>query len=136
MRLHDLDLQKNDATRSAVPFYLGDDVAVLNTSLSPDAKWLAVVTVPKSAAVGFEGKLTRYVTESGHEEFDKEHVRAGRNPPARQSLLLLNLKDHTVHPLSVDALPGIHDDPLKAIREENAPLVGAGAAVMRDGRHG
>ena len=25
-------------------------------------------------------------------------------------------------------LPGIHDDPLKAIREENAPLVGAGAA--------
>jgi dipeptidyl aminopeptidase/acylaminoacyl peptidase len=128
LRLHDLELQKHDATRSAVPFYLGDDVSILNTSLSPDANWLAVVTVPKSAAVGFEGKLTRYVTESGYEEFDKEHVRAGRNPPARQSLLLLNLKDHTIHPLSVDTLPGIHDDPLKGIREENAPLLEAGAA--------
>jgi dipeptidyl aminopeptidase/acylaminoacyl peptidase len=128
LRLHDLDLQNNDATRSAAPFYLGDEVAILNTSLSPDANWLAVVTIPKSAAVGVEGKLTRYVTESGYEEFDKEHVRVGRNPPARQSLLLLNLKDHTIHPLSVDGLPGIHDDPLQGIREENAPLLAAAAA--------
>lgn len=119
LRRHADDLQRNDVTRSALPFYLGEDVTIVDTSLSPDAHWLAVVTAPKSAAVGLEGKLTRYVTESGYEEFDKERVRVGRNPPARQSLLLLNLKDHTVHPLSVDSLPGMHDDPLAAIREEN-----------------
>src|SRR5258707_5942111 len=33
--------------------------------------------------------------------------------------MLLNLVDHTGHALSVDSLPGIGDDPLKAIREEN-----------------
>jgi dipeptidyl aminopeptidase/acylaminoacyl peptidase len=88
--------------------------------LSPDARWLLVVTAAKDAAKGREGQLTRYVTESGYEEFEKERVRVGRNPPAPQSLLLLNLADHSMHPLSTDTLPGINDDPLKAIREENA----------------
>jgi dipeptidyl aminopeptidase/acylaminoacyl peptidase len=116
---HAEDLRKGDVTRAAAPFYLGEDVSVRDTELSPDAHWLIIVTVPKSAAKGFEGKLTRYVTESGYEEFETERLRVGRNPPVPQSLLLLNLVDHTAHALSVDGLPGINDDPLKAIREEN-----------------
>jgi len=113
------ELRKGDATRAAAPFYLGEDVSIRDAELSPDARWLIVVTVPKSAVKGFEGKLTRYVTESGYEEFEAERLRVGRNPPAPQSLVLLNLVDHTVHALGVDGLPGIGDDPLKAIREEN-----------------
>jgi dipeptidyl aminopeptidase/acylaminoacyl peptidase len=113
------DLRKSDVTRAAAPFYLGEDVAIRDTELSPDAHWLLVVTTAKSAAKGFEGKLTRYVTESGDEEFETERVRVGRNPPAPQSLVLLNLVDHTMHALSTDTLPGIGDDPLKAIRDEN-----------------
>jgi dipeptidyl aminopeptidase/acylaminoacyl peptidase len=116
---HAEDLRKGDVTRAAAPFYLGEDVSIRDAELSPDAHWLIIVTVPKSAAKGFEGKLTRYVTESGYEEFETERLRVGRNPPAPQSLMLLNLFDHTVHALSVDSLPGINDDPLKAIREEN-----------------
>jgi len=107
------DLRQNDVTRSAAPFYLGEDVSIRDTELSPDAHWLIVVTTPKSAAKGFEGKLTRYVTESGYEEFETERVRVGRNPPPPQSLVLLNLVDHTVHALGTDNLPGIGDDPLK-----------------------
>ena len=34
--------------------------------------------------------------------------------------MLLNLTDHTMHALALDKLPGIDDDPLKAVREENA----------------
>jgi dipeptidyl aminopeptidase/acylaminoacyl peptidase len=113
------ELRKGDVTRAAAPFYLGEDVSIRDTELSPDAHWLIIVTVPKSAAKGFEGKLTRYVTESGYEEFETERLRVGRNPPVPQSLLLLNLVDHTAHALSVDSLPGINDDPLKAVREEN-----------------
>ena len=113
------EMRKGDATRAAAPFYLGEEVSIRDTRLSPDARWLVVVTGPKSAAKGFEGKLTRYVTESGYEEFETERVRVGRNPPAPQSVTLLNLVDHTAHALNVDALPGIGDDPLKAIREEN-----------------
>src|SRR5260370_8176249 len=116
---HAEDLRKGDVTRAAAPFYLGEDVSIRDTELSPDARWLITVTAPKSAAKGFEGKLTRYVTESGYEEFETERLRVGRNPPAPQSLVLLNLVDHTAHALSVDSLPGIGDDPLKAIRAEN-----------------
>jgi dipeptidyl aminopeptidase/acylaminoacyl peptidase len=113
------DLRKSDVTRAAAPFYLGEDVTIRDAELSPDAHWLIIVTMPKSAAKGFEGKLTRYVTESGYEEFETERLRVGRNPPAPQSLTLLNLVDHTAHALGIDGLPGIGDDPLKAIRDEN-----------------
>jgi len=119
-RLHDEALQKGDITRPVLPFYLGDEVVIRGTELSPDARWLLIVTEPKSHAKGREGQLTRYVTESGYEEFEKERLRVGRNPPAPQSLTLLNLTDHTMHALSLDNLPGIHDDPLKSVREENA----------------
>jgi hypothetical protein len=114
------ELRSADATRPGAAFYLGEDVVIQATSLSPDARWLLVVTSPKTALRGREGKLTRYVTESGYEESETERLRVGRNPPASQSLLLLNLVDHSQHPLTFEHLPGINDDPLKAVREENA----------------
>ena len=89
------DLRKGDPTRAAAPFYLGEDVNIRDTELSPDARWLLVVTSPKSAAKGFEGKLTRYVTESGYEEFETERLRVGHNPPAPQSLVLLKDRKST-----------------------------------------
>jgi dipeptidyl aminopeptidase/acylaminoacyl peptidase len=121
-RKHAEELRRGDVTRAPAPFYLGEDVLVRDAELSPDARWLIIVTAPKSVAKGLEGKLTRYVTESGYEEFETERLRVGRNPSAPQSLVLLNLVDHTAHALSVDSLPGIGDDPLKAIREENGML--------------
>jgi dipeptidyl aminopeptidase/acylaminoacyl peptidase len=122
VRKHDEDLQKADATRAAQPFYLGDEVVIRGTELSPDAHWLLVVTELKSHVKGREGQLTRYVTESGYEEFEKERLRVGRNPPAPQSLMLLNLTDHTMHALALEKLPGIYEDPLQAVREENAKV--------------
>jgi dipeptidyl aminopeptidase/acylaminoacyl peptidase len=121
-RKHDEDLQKADATRAALPFYLGDEVVIRGAELSPDARWLLVVTELKSHVKGREGQLTRYVTESGYEESEKERLRVGRNPPAPQSLMLLNLTDHTMHALALEKLPGIYEDPLQAVREENAKV--------------
>jgi dipeptidyl aminopeptidase/acylaminoacyl peptidase len=117
---HADESRKSDVTQAAAPFYLGDEVVIRDTELSPDARWMLVVTQLKSADKGFQGKLTRYVTESGYEEFETERVRVGRNSSIPQSLVLLNLVDHTAHALSVDNLPGIGDDPLQAIREENS----------------
>ena len=134
-RKHDEAMQKADSTRGVQPFYLGDEAAVVDTELSPDAHWLLVVTQLKSHVKGREGQLTRYVTESGYEEFEKERLRVGRNPPAAQSLMLLNLADHTIHALSLEKLPGIYDDPLRAVREENAkahpPAAPAGATLEK-----
>jgi dipeptidyl aminopeptidase/acylaminoacyl peptidase len=124
------EFRRGDATRAGAPFYLGDDVVVRDTELSPDARWLLIVTAPKAAAVGFQGKLTRYVTESGYEEFETERVRVGRNPPAPQKLLLLDLAAHATHALSTDVLPGIDDDPLKEVRAENAKAAPGAPGAM------
>ncbi len=113
-------MQKDDPTRAAVPFYLGDEVRVVGTALSPDTRRLFVLTVAKSHDDGKKGKLTRYVTESGYEEFEDERTRVGRNDGTPQALWLFDLAAHTKTQLKFDGLPGIHDDPLKAVRAENA----------------
>jgi dipeptidyl aminopeptidase/acylaminoacyl peptidase len=118
-RRYDEEQRRLDPTRAAMPYYLGEDVKIRDTALSPNGRWLLVVTEPKTYDKGREGKLTRYVTNSGYEEFEDERLRVGRNPPAPQSLLLIDLSAHAVHPLDIGVLPGIHDDPLQAVREEN-----------------
>jgi dipeptidyl aminopeptidase/acylaminoacyl peptidase len=131
-RLHAEEFQRGDSTRAPLPFYLGDDIRIASGdapddaqiadgSLSPDGHWLLLVAAPKSSAeAGKIGKLTRYVTESGYEEFENEHTRVGRNDPAPQSLLLLDLRAHEKYTLSYANLPGIHDDPLASVRALNA----------------
>ncbi len=128
LRRHEQNETREDPTRVGAPFYLGEDVSVRATVLSPDGRWLAVVTEPKPSGKFREGQLTRYVTESGYEEFEKERARVGRGPQSPQSLLLLDLAAHRVHALSFDSLPGIDEDPLAAVRAENATRVSHGAA--------
>jgi len=119
-KAHDETFEKADPSRAPKPFYVGDDVSIEGTSLGPDGRWMLVFTTPKNYDKGKRGKLQHFVTESGYEEQQDERTRVGRNDPAPQSIVLLNLADHTQHKLAASDLPGIHDDPLKAIREENA----------------
>ncbi len=110
---------KGDPTRSPLPFYLGSDVKIEGSALAPDATHLLIVTSEKSYDEGKIAKLQHYVTESGFEEQEDERVRVGRNAPAPMSVWLLDLVAHTQKKLSLDDLPGIKDDPLTKIREEN-----------------
>ncbi|WHZ20034.1 MAG: Dipeptidyl peptidase IV [Rhodanobacteraceae bacterium] len=109
-------LDAENPARAAAPFYLGDKVRVVMTSLSPDARWLLAVTVPKSHQRGKRPDVIHYVNESGYPEAEPARPYVGRNNPALQSLLLLDLQAHKQYPLPVDDLPGIHDDPLHKLR--------------------
>jgi hypothetical protein len=141
-RAHDRQLRSVDPTRAPAPLYLGDDVAILATSLSPDGRWLIAVVAPKGADAGRVGKLQKFVTESGYEEQEDERTRVGRNSPAGQTFKLIDLRDGTVSNLSVDALPGIDADPLAAMRKAagkdalkgHRPLRMAGIQWAGDGR--
>ena len=131
-REHNEALQRGDATRAPLPFYLGDDVQVVDTTLSPDAHWLLAVTSPKNFEGGKKGKLTRYVTESGYEEFEDERTRVGRNGGAPHTLWLFDLRAHSCAQLTFDALPGIRDDVLKSVRDENAKTSAKSEKVQKD----
>ena len=109
--------RKSDPTQVAAPVYLGDSVQIDATALSPNGRWLLVVTSAKGADVGRIGKLPSYMTESGYEEFEDQRTRVGRNLPIAQNLKLVDLSNSSVRELPYDNLPGIATDPLAALRK-------------------
>ncbi|CAD7387027.1 S9 family peptidase [Xanthomonas arboricola] len=109
--------RRADATRAAAPVYLGDEVEIVDSALSPDGRHLLVVTQAKSAEEGQAGKMPKYVTESGYEEFQEVRTRVGRNAPVAHALWLVDVSAGTARPLSFDTLPGITTDPLAALRK-------------------
>ncbi|KZC17829.1 peptidase S9 [Rhodanobacter sp. FW510-R12] len=118
VRDEDKALDAADPGRAPQPFWLGDKSRAVDTELSPDGRWMLVVTVPKDHAKGEAPKVNHYVTEGGYTEPKDARTYVGRNDPAPQSLLLLDLRGHQQYPLKTDGLPGIKDDPLKALRAQ------------------
>ncbi|MEO8160486.1 MAG: prolyl oligopeptidase family serine peptidase [Arenimonas sp.] len=136
LRAQENSLRRADPNRAVSPAYLGEGIQIDTSVLSPDGRWLLVVSSPKGSDAGRVGKLPRYVTESGYEEFEDERTRVGRNLPSGEGLLLVDLSDNSVHELSLDALPGIGTDPLAALRSAHKldPLKGSRAVrVLSEG---
>lgn len=109
--------RRADVTRAAAPVYLGDEVEIIDSALSPDGRHLLVVTQAKNADEGQAGKMPKYVTESGYEEFQETRSRVGRNAPVAHALWLVDVVAGSARQLSFDALPGIATDPLAALRK-------------------
>ncbi|MGH8049483.1 MAG: prolyl oligopeptidase family serine peptidase [Arenimonas sp.] len=109
--------RKSDSTRAISKAYLGSDVQIDWTALSPSGQWLLAVTSVKGADEGKAGKMPKYVTESGYEEFEDVRVRVGRNSPLPQSLKWVNPKTGNVQEVSLDTLPGIAMDPMAEFRK-------------------
>lgn len=116
-RQQDAAWRKADGSRAPAPVYLGADVTIADSAMSPDGRWVVVVTQAKGADEGQEGKMPMYVTESGYEEFQSVRTRVGRNDPVPQSLWLVDVAAGTVRPLAYDTLPGIAEDPMAALRK-------------------
>ncbi|HEY3858819.1 MAG TPA: S9 family peptidase, partial [Gammaproteobacteria bacterium] len=119
--------QSADPSRAPAPFYLGKGVDIAATALSPDGRWLAVVTQPKGYEQGEPGVMPNYITNSGYVETSKEHTYVGQNPPPAQQVKILDLQNHSSFDLDLAQLPGIKDDPLAKQRKE---------AVDWDVKHG
>ena len=136
LRAEEARLRAADPNRAARPVYLGEAIQLDGSMLSPDGRWLLVVTSQKDSDRGRVGKLPVYVTESGYEEFEEERTRVGRNLPNGEGLVLVDLSDNSVHELSLDGLPGIATDPLAAMRaaQKLDPLKGNRAVrVLAEG---
>ncbi|HEY0502552.1 MAG TPA: prolyl oligopeptidase family serine peptidase [Lysobacter sp.] len=135
-RKQDEAWRRADASRAPAPTYLGDDVKIVDSALSPDALWLLVVTSAKDGDAGTAGKMPKYVTESGYEEFEEVRTRVGRNAPLPHKLWLVDVANAKATELKFDGLPGIQDDPLAALRKaaKKDPLKGRrDARIETDG---
>ncbi|MDE2461051.1 MAG: S9 family peptidase [Gammaproteobacteria bacterium] len=116
-----------DATRMPAPWYLGDQIRIIRSSLSPDGRWLVLITIPASYQRGAPGIMPEWVTPSGYVEMLKRHTYVGLNPPPPQSVMVLDLENHSSFEPDLAQLPGIKDDPLAALRK---------SAVTWDMKHG
>jgi dipeptidyl aminopeptidase/acylaminoacyl peptidase len=117
-----------DPSHAPQTFYIGKDVAVVDSSLSPDGRYMLVVTKAKDADGGKVADLTHYVTDSGYAEPEATRSYVGRSDPSPQALKLLDLRAHAVYNLDTTGLPGIHDDPLADIRAKTV------AALRKEGK--
>jgi dipeptidyl aminopeptidase/acylaminoacyl peptidase len=128
-REQELAWRRADPTRAPAPVYLGKDVEIADSALSPDGRWLLVVTTVKDEdgkAAGQAGQMPLYVTESGYEESEEVRTRVGRNDPLPHTLWLVDVAGAQARELRFDELPGIADDPLANLRKaaERDPLEG------------
>ncbi|WP_058833517.1 S9 family peptidase [Luteimonas abyssi] len=115
-REQDTAWRRADPTRAPAPIFLGRDVNIAASALSPDGRWLLAVTEAKSAERGQGGRMPKYVTESGYEEFEDVRTRVGRNDPLPQTFWMVEVATGRTHKLALDGLPGIDRDPLANLR--------------------
>ncbi|HRO27729.1 MAG TPA: prolyl oligopeptidase family serine peptidase [Luteimonas sp.] len=134
VREQETQWRRADSSRAPAPLYLGKDVEIASTALSPDGRWLLVATEKKSDERGQGGRMPKYVTESGYEEFEDVRTRVGRNAPRAQALWLVDVRDGSRRKLKLDALPGVGSDPLAALRKAagKEPLKGLRAVRIED----
>lgn len=127
-----------DPTRAPQPAWLGDDVEIADSALSPDGRWVIVATTAKSADAGKRGEMPMYVTESGYEQTETVRTRVGRNDPPPQRLWLVDVASAAIRELPLDPLPGIETDPLADLRAKagKQPLKGKRPVRLDGGRSG
>lgn len=118
LKQQDQRWRERDPTRAPGPVYLGADVEIVDSVLSPDAVHLIVVTRPKDFEEGRTGRMPLYVTESGYEESEDTRTRVGRNDPEPHTFWRVDARSGKVDPVALDALPGIGTDPLAALRRK------------------
>ncbi|MEA2564431.1 MAG: hypothetical protein QOH06_5935 [Acidobacteriota bacterium] len=106
-----------DPTRPPLPWYLGEEVEIVQSSISPSGDWMVVVTQAKGAAKK-PSLMARFVTEDGNLKSDEVRSKVGTEPPTDHKILLLDLVKHEKHEVDLSKLPGITDDPLKELREK------------------
>lgn len=122
----DSALRRADPTRAQAPVYLGADVEIVDSALSPDARHLLVVTQAKGADAGKAAIVPQYVTDTGYVRPQEGRTLVGRNDPLPQTLWLVDAVAGSARRLDTAVLPGIDRDPLAALRKAagKAPLKG------------
>ncbi|MFY8205772.1 MAG: S9 family peptidase, partial [Arenimonas sp.] len=111
------DRRAGDGSGAMPATYLGSKLDISGSTLSPDGRYALVTTTEKGADEGQTGKMPKYVTESGFEEFENVRTRVGRNMPLAQKLWLVDVRTQRVRELDFSALPGIATDPLASLRK-------------------
>lgn len=108
--------QAGDSSRPALPHYLGKEVEIVASMLSPALDRLVLRTRPKQRGEGLRDRMPNYVTATGMVDVEEVRPKVGTAEAAGETLLLLRAGDPEPVTLDVSVLPNIADDPLADLR--------------------
>jgi dipeptidyl aminopeptidase/acylaminoacyl peptidase len=117
-RERDRQARAVDPTLTSYPYYLDEDSELEAASLSPSGDHLLLLLRPKERDEGKRDQMPNYVTEDGFVKADEVRVLVGTPKPVSPTIVLLDLKTRERKDVSLDALPGVKDDPLASIRKK------------------
>ena len=100
-------------------FYLGAGNQVVDSSLSPNGKWMIVALQKDRSWRSDSDVMPNYVTTDGTIESVKVRRRVADAVNQKQQIMLLDLVNKTQHELTFDTLPGYDEDVLAAVKAEN-----------------
>ena len=105
--------QRQDSSRARLPFYLGEDMEIISTELSPGENWLLAVTRNSTEQEdGKAGSMPNYVSASGYVESQEVRGRVGTTDFANHQLFIFDLLKHEFAELELSGLPTLDRDPL------------------------
>ena len=108
-----IDAQRQDTSRAPLPFYLGADMEIISTALSPGENWLLAVTRNSTEQEdGKAGSMPNYVSASGYVESQEVRGRVGTTDFANHQLFIFDLLKHEFAELELSGLPTLDRDPL------------------------
>ena len=127
-RKHAQSRQREDTGRPPLPVYLGETWQELDRSLSPSGQHLLLVLrerdkkeIPEEV-FGRPGSMPNYVTLDGYTEVQEVRRRVGREPPAAQVLLLVDLASASYRRIDYSKLAGIGSDPPMPTRRRRSRI--------------
>ncbi len=110
--------QAADPSRPPLPFYLGDDLEILQSALSPADDAMLLVVIDKERDDGREDQMPAWVTESGYVTSREVRAKVGTADGRGERLLYLDLETRERTELDLSLLPGISDDPLAELKRQ------------------
>lgn len=98
------------------PVYLGKGLSARSQTLSPNARWLAVVVAAKdSPGTSRRDRMPVWVRDDGYVENREVRALVGQEPEPAQQLKLVDVRTQKVTDLDLSALPDIEADRLSGL---------------------
>jgi dipeptidyl aminopeptidase/acylaminoacyl peptidase len=118
-------LQQQDPTLAAKPFYLGEKDTLTELSVSPDGRYLFLVLQDKS----YKGRtdadvMPNYLDAQGHIGMVPVRARVAEDKLPGQRFVVLDLQTHSQKDVTLEGLTGYNEDVLAAVKAENAKAQG------------
>ncbi len=106
-----------DPTAPPKPIYLGEGTTVLNGELSPNGRFLVLLTTPSEPAEGRGDHMPSFVSADGYVEVRDVRPKVGTIPEPDQALMMVDVLGAEARPIELSVLPGIAEDPLADLKE-------------------